>query len=580
MTEDGKGPAAGNPPAPRPRRRLRQAAPWLAGLALLPVLVLAVALLLLELSASRRALLRHAVAYLERELGIALAAEELDLSPLSGAVELRQARLGAPGETPLARAERVRARIDLGSLRRPTLVVRSLEIDAPELDLAAPFPEIPEQPEQAGEPGFEIRRLIIRRGSLEGPPPEPPVSQWLSRWSAAGIEARGGFRDGRWGLTVEKATVRVERPGFPPMDLALAGRVAYRDGEPVRFEDVRATGPGLELAASGSAGLEPGAATAVTFEAAAEPRILVAGAGPGGRIEASGDLSLPAGGGRVRLAAREVPAEALRPFLAEDLFARLSLAGTAADARASATLGPGSLSRVTGEGEATWHRGARRLASLTARVAPGAAAPSPASFPVRIAFDGDLLPGSPGRRKVRGAIVAPSWAELAAAAAEDVRADLRAPDLAAALAEVRALWPRLVPALPPDLPLRGSLAADARLSGSLADPAGDLLATWLPEPGSRIEVKASGRPLARTGTIAATTEGLPLSLFAPWTGGLAGTVAGRAELSGGPHRYRTRAAFDAAGLALPPQLQRVESARLEAEGTLATSPRASPALSP
>src|SRR6185295_15550158 len=195
-----------------------------------------------------------------------------------------------------------------------------------------------------------------------------------------------------------------------------------------------------------------------------------------------------------------------------------------------------------------------------------------AAEPIMATAAAELLPGSPGRRFVQGTIHAASWPELAQATAEGVRAEIRIPDVRAALAEVRSLWPRLVPAPPAGAPLQGSLTADARLSGSLTAPDAVLDATWLPQAGSLVRVEAKGKPRTWSGSAKVRMETLPLSMLATLAPGLAGTVTGTADLSGSPHGYRTRIEAVTAAVAYPPQLQQLENGTISADGTLILHP--------
>ncbi|HYO16468.1 MAG TPA: translocation/assembly module TamB domain-containing protein [Thermoanaerobaculia bacterium] len=550
------------PPAPPPRRRRlrRIALLTLLGLVVLPLLLILAIVLGLRTERVRQAILARVAGYLGEEYGLALTVEDFTPNWLGSGVTLEGVRIGAPGARPVAEAERVEVVADLGSLRRTPIVLRKVVAEGVRVDLTAPFPQIPEQPETQGS-GLDILDLRVRRGTVIGPPLEKPMADWVTAWTAEAVEAAGSFWDGMWSVTVEQGVLQLERPGIGQQDLAVQGRVAYRDGEPLRFEGVQVTGEGLRLAASGSAGLEEGAPIAVTYEGEAEPWAILAGVPRGGRVKAKGDLRLPEAAGRVDLAAEAIPAEVARPYLDEKLYGDLSLAGTVADARVKATLGPG-FERVDGQGDLTWRRGARRLARAAVRVTPGS------ESGIRLVAEGELLPGSPGRRSLAGTILAASWQELPSALAEEARAEVRLPDVRAALAEVRSLWPRLVPSIPEGVPVLGSLTADVRASGRLESPKADLAAEWLPGDGSRVRLRAEGRPQTLDGSARVEMQSLPLDLFAAWTGGLAGTVSGTVDLNGTRKAYRTRLAADLTGASLPPQLQGLDSARITGDGVL------------
>jgi outer membrane protein assembly factor BamA len=549
----------GGAPVPRSARRRGRRIAILVTLALvlLPLLAVLAGWMGLRSAAVRRELLARVTTTVEQSLGMALTADDFSLVGWTG-VELTGVRLGAPKAAPLATAERVRASIDLFSLRRETAVVRSLEVFAPVIDLSAPFPKLPES---EGPPGFEIRRIALHGGTVIGAPVEPPAAEWLTAWRIDGIEARGVFRNGPWELEVERSDARVERPGFPPLPLRLSGRFAQAGtGAPLQIAALQADGDGVHLEGSGRVGFGENAPVEAVFSTQIEPRLLVAGTPPGGLIEARGDLRLPESTGRVALSARDVPAEALRPYLDPKLFTDLALAGTAAEVTANLALGPKTFERIEGEAEATWKRGARRLATLEGRVLPVAG-----EGPLRLTFTGDLLPDTPGRRHVQGTLAAAGWTSLAEGTAEDLRAELRTGDVAATFAQVRALWPRLVPALPPEIPARGSLAADLRLNGPLADPRAKVQAEWKPEADARVVLHAEGRPSTWAGKAELDVERLPLAMSRVVSEGL---LTGRLTLEGSPRAYQTTLAADATALAYPPYLQSADTLHLETAGTL------------
>lgn len=558
-------------PTPRPRRRRLRRIAWTALLVLvvLPALIVVAILASLRSAGVRQAILGRISSMLASDYGLAITAK--DFTPIwrHSGIELREVRVGAPGATPLATARRVIAVIDLGTLRDRPLVVRSLDADGLLVDLTAPIPKLPEStPEEAGAgPPVEIRRIVLRNGEVRGAALAKPAADWLRSWNARDIAASGSYRGGRLELNVERGKAILDRPGFGLQELRLAGRIGYEEKKPLRLDSLTVIGDGLRLSASGIVGLEEGSPTAARFDLNAQPRALAAGLPPRGQITASGDIALPEISGRLRIAAAEIPAEALRPYLDPKLYADLALGGTVADMKADATVGPGSWNRVAGKTELTWRRGNRRLTRAELRLSPGRSTDA-----IVGTVAADLLPGSPGRRFVQGTVRAASLQDLARATADGVRAEIRIPDVRAALAEIRSLWPRLVPAPPPGTPLQGSLSADARLSGLLTAPDAALDAMWLPQAGSLVRVEAKGKPSTWSGSAKVRMEALPLSMLGAVAPGLIGTVTGTADLSGSPRGYRTRIEAVTAAVSYPPQLQRLENATIAADGTLVFHP--------
>lgn len=553
-----------------PRRRLRRILRIaLVVLVVVPILVGLGIWAALQASGVRRAILGRISSMLATEYGLAFTAGDFAPSWWLGAVELRDVRVGAPGAAPLVIAERVGVQIDLGTLRKQPLVVRSVTVDGARVDLRAPFPQIPEQPSEAGTgPPVEIQKIEIRRGEVIGAPLEGAAAEWVRSWSAREIAARGSYRGGRLDLEVTQAKATVDRPGYGRQELQAEARVGYAENEPLRVHRLRVTGEGLRAMASGAVGLAPGQRTDLQFDLYAQPKALVAGVPPRGELRAVGRVALPENSAKVALKATEIPAEALKPYLDPKLYGDLALPGTSADVQADAIAGPGSWEKVAGTAKVAWRRGRRGLAQVEAHVAPGAEGEPP----IVLTAVGNLLPGSPGRRAFQGTLKAASWAEMAKASLEGARAELKVPDVRAAFAEVRSLWPRLIPALPPEVPLQGSLTADVRLSGPLDSPRAKAAATWLPRAGSLVRIDAEGLPRTWTGTAKVRTEALPLEMASAFAPGLSGTLTATVDLSGSPRGYKTRVEAQPAGLAYPPALERLESGTVTADGTLVIQP--------
>ena len=557
-------------PSPPARRRRFRRIPLILAAAL--VLLLALAYLALRSSGFRQSVLRQVGAWLKTEYGLVLKAD--DFAVRWDGFALDRVEVGAPDARPLLRASRVDVSMDMRTLRGPVRVIRHLEIEDAVLDLSAPIPKLPESDPQA-PPGLSITRVIFRRGSILGPPPEPPLSDWVRSWRIGEVEGGGSYVSGRWNVAIESSRAHVERPGFPPLDLILGTQVEYAPGEPLQIGWVRATAEGLRLTGSGSVAMEEGASSRAAFDAQVEPRLLVAGVPPGGSVRAKGNLWLPDPFmGELAVAARGVPAEVLRPYVDAALFRDLSLAGTVADAEADLQLSP----QVEGKGKVSWRRGDRQLVRMDLEVKE--------DQEIRLTAGGDLLPGSPGRRHVRGTVTASTWSELANGTVEGIDAELRIPDLPSALAEARALWPRLIPVVPEGIPVQGALQADVRLSGVLTSPSAKVHALWVPEPGARVKVLADGRVGTWTGSARAEMENLalagrphppapspgPPSTPAPGEGETYGRISGVISLSGSPRSYRTTVDAEVNQASYHPYLESLERGRISGEGSLALQP--------
>src|SRR6185295_6855238 len=215
-------------PQPRPhRRRLRRifwTALWV--LVVLPAVIVIAILASFRSAGVRQAILGRISSVLAEDYGLAITAK--DFTPIwrRSGVELREVRVGAPGAAPIATAKRVLAVVELGSLRDRPLVVRTLEADGLRIDLAAPFPKLPQSPaEAAAGPPVEIRRIVLRNGEVRGTALAKPAADWLRTWSARQIDAQGSYRGGRLELNVERGKAILDRPGFGLQELRLAGRI-------------------------------------------------------------------------------------------------------------------------------------------------------------------------------------------------------------------------------------------------------------------------------------------------------------------------------------------------------------------
>ncbi|MES1245197.1 MAG: hypothetical protein ABUT39_26565, partial [Acidobacteriota bacterium] len=193
------------PPPPRPRRR--RILLILAALVGIPLLLALAALIALRSASVRQSILSRVADYLRSEYGLVM--EAGDFGVRWGGFSVDRLRIGAPGAAPLLTASRVDADVDMRTLRSPVRVIRSLEIDDARIDLSAPIPKLPESQPNA-PPGFEIRRLVLRRGVILGAPPQPPLSEYVRSWRVDEVEGGGSFVDGLWDLKIESSRVHVD----------------------------------------------------------------------------------------------------------------------------------------------------------------------------------------------------------------------------------------------------------------------------------------------------------------------------------------------------------------------------------
>lgn len=524
------------------------------------ILLLGARLLSLATRPVRRELLQYATERLRRDLGVELAVRDFSTLGWRG-LQLHEVRVSAPGAKPLLTAERVDATFDWDTLlHRRALRLRSLEVIAPRIDLAAPFPQIPESPKGEASTPFEIDRLSLVRGTVLGAPLAPPVSQWVSAWQIDGLKLSGRYRKERLTLRLEEGQATLQRPGLPFYRARLAAQeIAYQDGQPLQVSGLAVAGEGLNLKASAGFDLAAMQPLQGDFSLQVQPGQLAPQLVPGGKLSAEGRFDFPATRAEVRLSGTDLPAEAAKSYLDPALFADLSLAGTVVDvAPTLVQLGPGSWDRVSGDPIAlTWRQGQKVRAQVQATLE--------SSSPVRLRVAGELLPGSLGKREWDGTIVARSWAELAAGRLEKTTAKIAIPNLASALAELRKIWPRLIPALSPDLPIRGALTATGRFSGPLTAPAAELQARWQPIPGSWVDLQGKAQLPDGRGEATVRTSGFPLETLKL---GAAGAATATARLTGSLKSLATRLEGKVTGLSYPPQLESIDRLSFTASGNL------------
>lgn len=196
--------------------------------------------------------------------------------------------------------------------------------------------------------------------------------------------------------------------------------------------------------------------------------------------------------------------------------------------------------------EGTWQLDDQRLLELSAH----------ASALSKGILQGDLLPDSPGVRRIRGDWIFPELDGSGEGSFENVQLEIDLPDLEASLIELDELLEVFLPdpdrrkevlaALSPELRdrLRGSLRADLSAKGSLKSPRMELTARWVPAESEQVPADSESLSLK------ASYEGKSLTVT-ELSGALRGLVPGEMALGFAAHgRARIETPLREATLAL------------------------------
>ncbi len=264
--------------------------------------------------------------------------------------------------------------------------------------------------------------------------------------------------------------------------------------------------------------------------------------------------------GEVRVTGTDWHAELLEGWLDADTFGRAGAAGTRFDFDARLDLADGE---EDGRGLANvrWRRGTEELVKLDAT----ATIPR-SSDRAQGTFIAALLPEHSGRRRLEAELLATDWQRLDAAEITDGTVELEAPDLRAAIEELRQIWPRMVPEIDPQWPVDGSLSLTADLGGTVQDPEVGAEATWQRQE-TILTIDADGEPLALRGQARLTVADLDLVNVRELAGApdLAGRLDATVEVAGSPAEWTGALQLDAAGLSSGPDLPVIDELAIEAE---------------
>ncbi len=326
------------------------------------------------------------------------------------------------------------------------------------------------------------------------------VRQLPGELLATGLAEQGGAVPDLGGTVLDAvADLEVEAalggPGGPPDRLSGAATLDWRRGEErLAAVELQFSPPAPQGALSLDGGEE--SPVRLAFDAAVLP------AAPG-RRDLRGELRAPSW---ADLAAGELAATTLEieePDLAAALD-RLGLRPAPDGFQPAGDLGirvdlRGPLIDPDLRLAAAWRLDGETLAEVEARSIDGRASQAEAAG-VHLELAGSLLPAAPGRREIRGELLAADLRDLAreelpGVELVGVRLRLELPDLAAGAEDLRRRGQRLfpereLPALPGEL--AGALKVVAAVSGPVFRPSSELDAAWWPAAGGSVHLAARG----------------------------------------------------------------------------------------
>ncbi len=443
------------------------------------------------------------------------------MDPLRGRLVLRGVAAAVPGARPFLTADEAEVEIDVREGLRRSLHVRHVAAEGVRIDLSAPLPA--SQGTSTGELTFlsaaRIDHIRIEISSVVSGPLPASLREVALGARIEKARLTGNLHGGTLSLQGSLPSVVVDRPG--PLRLTAAGNVvlSLTEAGQLTLTALHLAGDGFTASAWGGAGLSPEAPIALHAEVSAEPAKvapelgttgtlrLVADLGgsrsalsatlavdgqdvktpdvaletvtvkarlkdgtlfveaaradlqPGGRVEGEGRFDLGAGAGTWTLRAARLPDGLLAGIADEATRARWGIAGTELDGIATVRHGRGDPLPLTVDTELSLSRAGTSLATATARLESRGA--------TTLDLAATFLPDSPGERRAEGSLRAPTLAGLASGRLTDGRLRVRAPDLAEAYAELRALFPSLVVAAPEGVDLGGGLRLDVEAAGPL-----------------------------------------------------------------------------------------------------------------
>ena len=496
----------------------------------LAVLVLPAALLfLLYRPGVQVRLLAAALRKAEESTGLSLSARELSMDPLRGRLVLRGVAAAVPGSRPFLTADEAEVEIDVREGFRRRLHVRHVAAEGVRIDLSAPLPA--SQGTSTGDLAFlsaaEIDHIRVGISSFVSGPLPPSLRNVALGARLEKARLTGSLRGGTLTLRGDLPTVVVDRPG--PLRLLAAGDVALSltAAGRIDLEAFHLAGEGFSASACGAAGLSPDAPIALHAEVSAEPgkvapelrttgtlrlvadvggsrsalsatlarrrarredprrrprdrlregtperrrrsssRRRVRTSGRAGASRERGGSISPGAMGSGLSGSKRLPDGLLAAYADEATRARWGIAGSELDGVATVRHGRGDPFPLSVDAELSLSRAGTVLASASAHLESRGT--------TTLDLSATFLPASPGERRAEGLLRAPdSRGPLIGPPRPTAGSASPAPDLAAAHAELRALFPSLVAAAPEGVDLAGGFRLDVRAAGPLRAPRAD-----------------------------------------------------------------------------------------------------------
>jgi translocation and assembly module TamA len=515
------------------RKRLARALRW-AGLALLTTVVLGLGLLAsLSTPSGRRWVLRQASEMIEERTGVRAEADDFRLRLRRPRLELDGVRAAMPAASvpaPFLTVERATAELRWRALFADTVVIDSIRLERPQLDLGAPLPEalVAEETDEEAGIDLEVVELELTDAAVLGGEVGEELDVWLDSWRVEEIHLSGSYTGGAADLRLDESRITIASARRPEISARALASARLEPGASVQVESLSLEGDGLSFAGSGEVEL----GTAMRFDAEldlrAEPGRLVPDLATGGLVGARGSASGDEAhvDGDLELSVRDLPVELLRPWLDQAGLEELDVSQSSLDVGADLDLrmALGDEARppqIGGSAAATWSRGEQTLVELAANTVDSSQDPD---FATQLVFEGQVLPHRTGSRSVAGRLLLADWEEPERSELRDGRVQIQVVDLRDAAREIGLAEDDLEA-----WGVDGSLEVSGRIEGPLLRPTVDADAAWTLGETRLLQLAAR----APDGIDLTQEEAAVLDVEASLLGSLAGERTLRARLGTG-----------------------------------------------